>query len=168
MSVLRILKYPNPRLRLIAQPVTEFDGALQILVNDLFETMYAQKGCGLAATQVDVHHCLLTLDVSPDGNHPLCLINPVIVARTGKMLWEEGCLSLPGLYAKVPHDETITVQYQDVHGNMRLLEAKGGLLSACIQHEIDHLEGKVFLDHLSPLKQARLLKKMEKLEHLYL
>lgn len=167
MALLPVLIFPDPRLRLVAKPVTTFDADLAQMVSDMFETMYEQGGCGLAATQVNIQKRIFVMDCSRDPNkkEPYCIINPEVLHREGSFSWEEGCLSFPGVYAKINHAADITIQYQDVEGNTQTLEAKGGgLLSACIQHESDHLEGKVFTDYLSPLKRAFLLKKMEKLQ----
>jgi len=158
MAHLAILEYPDPRLRIRAEPVTEFDAALRRLVADMLETMYAAPGIGLAATQVDVHRRILVVDVSEERNAPLCLINPEILSAEGRVSYEEGCLSVPDVFETVDRAERITVKAQNEHGETIELEAEG-LLAICIQHEMDHLEGKLFVDYLSTLKRDRLKKK---------
>ena len=164
MALLPVLIFPDPRLRLVAKPVSTFDHHLAQIVSDMFETMYEQQGVGLAATQVNIQQRIFVMDLSQDHNTPYCIINPEIVHRSGSFTWEEGCLSFPGVYAKINHAMDIKIQYQDVSGKTHTLEASGGLMSACIQHEMDHLEGKVFIDYLSPLKRHFLLKKLEKIQ----
>jgi peptide deformylase len=161
MSLLTILEYPDPRLRNMAQPVAAFDAALQGLIEDLFETMYAAPGIGLAATQVNVHKQLLVLDVSEEKNAPLVLVNPKIVAREGSQIYQEGCLSVPNIYADVERADRISVEAQDRDGQPLQLQADG-LLAVCIQHEMDHLVGKLFVDYLSPLKRELVRRKLEK------
>jgi peptide deformylase len=161
MSLLPILEYPDPRLRTKAQPVTVFDAALQNLVDAMLETMYAAPGIGLAASQVNVHRQLLVLDVSEEKNQPLVLINPQIVASAGSQTYQEGCLSVPGIFADVDRADKITVESLDRHGQPQPIEADG-LLAVCIQHEMDHLAGKLFVDYLSPLKRELVRKKLEK------
>ena len=161
MSQLTILEYPDPRLRTKAQPVAVFDAALQALIDNMFETMYAAPGIGLAATQVNVHKQLLILDISEEKNSPLVLINPKILAREGSQTYQEGCLSVPGIYADVERADRIRVEAIDRHGQPLELEADG-LLAVCIQHEMDHLAGKLFVDYLSPLKRDLVRKKLEK------
>jgi peptide deformylase len=161
MSLLTILEYPDKRLRTIAKPVDEVDAVLAALINDMFETMYEAPGIGLAATQVDVHKQLLILDISEDRSQPMVFINPRITAKDGSQVYQEGCLSLPGIYADVKRWNQITVEAMDRHGKPFVLEADG-LLAVCIQHEMDHLAGKVFVDHLSPLKRALAEKKLAK------
>jgi peptide deformylase len=161
MSLLTILEYPDPRLRNKAQPVAVFDAALQSLIDDLFETMYAAPGIGLAATQVNVHKQLLVLDVSEEKNAPLVLVNPKILAREGSQTYQEGCLSVPNIYADVERADRISVEAQDRHGQPLQLQADG-LLAVCIQHEMDHLIGKLFVDYLSPLKRELVRRKLEK------
>ena len=159
MATLKILEYPDPRLRTKAALVGTFDAALAALVDDLFETMYAAPGIGLAATQVDVHQRVLVADVSEDKSAPHALINPVITEADGHEVMDEGCLSVPGYYEAVERAETITVEYQDVTGARQTLQADG-LLAVCIQHEMDHLEGKLFVDYLSQMKRTRIRKKL--------
>lgn len=161
MSKLTILEFPDPRLRTVAQPVTVFDDALERLVADMFETMYAAPGVGLAATQVNVHKQLLVADMSENGDQPLVLVNPRILEKGGEQVYQEGCLSFPGIYADVDRALRIKVAAQDVKGEEFTLDVEGPL-AVCIQHEMDHLVGKLFVDHLSPLKRSLLLKRMEK------
>jgi len=161
MSRLTILEYPDPRLRTKAQPVAVFDAALQRLVDDMFETMYAAPGIGLAATQVDEHKQLLVLDVSEEKNAPLVLINPKIVASEGSQSYQEGCLSVPGIFADVSRADRIVVESLNRHGEPQNFSADG-LLAVCIQHEMDHLAGKLFVDYLSPLKRELVRKKLAK------
>jgi peptide deformylase len=161
MSVLSILEFPDPRLRTRAEPVRTFDAQLKQFVADLFETMYAANGVGLAATQVNVHQRVLVADMSDDGKHPLALINPQILEKEGSQVYQEGCLSFPGLYADVTRALKVKVKAQKVDGTEFVVEAEGPL-AVCIQHEMDHLEGKVFVDYLSSLKRALLLKRLEK------
>ena len=161
MSKLTILRFPDPRLRTVAKPVSDFGGPLQTLIDDMFETMYDAPGVGLAATQVDFHERLLVMDVTEDKSRPLVLINPEIVESDGYQTYEEGCLSVPGIYAEVKRANSITVRALDRPGKPQELTADG-LLAVCIQHEIDHLEGKVFVDYLSPLKREMVKKKLAK------
>lgn len=161
MATLPILHYPDPKLHTVAKPVTVFDDALRQLVADMAETMYAAPGIGLAATQVDRHIQLIVIDLSQEKNDLLVLINPKIIARTGSQDYEEGCLSVPGVYEQVTRAEQIKVEAQDMQGKTFRLEADG-LLSVCIQHEMDHLLGKVFVEYLSPLKRNRIRTKMVK------
>jgi peptide deformylase len=161
MSKLTILEFPDPRLRTVAQPVTVFDAALKQLVADMFETMYAAPGVGLAATQVNVHRQLLVADMSENGDQPLVLANPCILEKGGEQVYQEGCLSFPGIYADVDRALRIKVAAQDVDGKEFTLDVEGPL-AVCIQHEMDHLVGKLFVDYLSPLKRSLLLKRMEK------
>ena len=161
MSVLSILEFPEPRLRTRAAPVDVFDAELKQFVGDLFETMYEAKGVGLAATQVDVHQRVLVADMSDDRQHPLALINAKILEKEGSQVYQEGCLSFPGIYADVTRAMKVKVQAQNVDGNEIVVEAEGPL-AVCIQHEMDHLEGKVFVDYLSPLKRTMLLKRLDK------
>ncbi len=162
MSLLNILQFPDPRLKTVATPIDIFDDNLLTLIANMFETMYEAQGVGLAATQVNVHKQVIVMDVSTDGNQPLALINPEIVTKQDLLEWDEGCLSFPGVYAKVKRYKEIEIKYRDHHGKTQNLKANGGLLSACIQHEIDHLNGITFFDHLSQLKQELLQKKLEK------
>jgi peptide deformylase len=161
MSVLPILEFPDPRLRTRAEPVRTFDAQLKQFVADLFETMYAANGVGLAATQVNVHQRVLVADMSDDRKQPLALINAQILEKSGSQVYQEGCLSFPGLYADVTRALSVKVKAQDVDGKEIIVEAEGPL-AVCIQHEMDHLEGKVFVDYLSSLKRALLLKRLDK------
>jgi peptide deformylase len=161
MALLPILEYPDPRLKRIAAPVTSFDASLKKLVADMAETMYDAPGIGLAATQVDVHKRVIVIDVSPDKSDLKVIVNPEITAASGETLGEEGCLSVPEYYDKVTRAERVTLQAQDAEGKPYTLEADG-LLAVCIQHEMDHLKGKVFVEHLSQLKQMRVKTKMNK------
>ncbi|SVC47151.1 uncharacterized protein METZ01_LOCUS300005 [marine metagenome] len=161
MATLQILEYPDPRLRKQAVPVETVDKDIRRLVEDMFETMYAAPGIGLAATQVDTHKRVLVLDVSEGKDNPQCFINPVILEQEGSEICEEGCLSVPEFTANVERAEKIKVQALDRRGASFQLDADG-LLAVCIQHEIDHLEGKLFIDYLSALKRQRLKKKATK------
>lgn len=161
MATLEILEFPDPRLRTVAQPVTRFDAALAQLVQDMFETMYAAPGVGLAATQVDVHQRVLVLDVSDEHNEPLALVNPRILSQHGTQTYQEGCLSVPGIFADVDRALTITVEAEDVQGKTFTLEATD-LMAVCIQHEMDHLQGKLFVDYLSSLKREMVRRKLQK------
>lgn len=162
MAILSILKFPDPRLKLVAEPIDKFDGSLATLVLDMFDTMYSQDGVGLAATQVNVHKRLFVIDVSEHRDERLCIINPLITKQDGKIVQEEGCLSFPGLYAKVTRSSKVTLSYQDINGAPQTLEADG-LLAICIQHELDHLNGITFFDRLSSLKQKLLRNKLDKM-----
>ena len=162
MALLPILRFPDERLRTIAKPVTVFDDALRKLVADMAETMYEAPGIGLAATQVNVHQRVVVIDVSEDQKGLQAFINPVIESVSGMQTYEEGCLSVPGVYDKVDRPSDVRVRYQDLDGKEHVLET-GDLLAICIQHEIDHLNGKVFVDHLSQLKQTRIKNKLAKL-----
>ncbi|MCP5267623.1 MAG: peptide deformylase [Zoogloeaceae bacterium] len=161
MALLPILRFPDPRLRKAAAPISNIDNGIRKLAADMAETMYEAPGIGLAATQVDVHRQLIVIDVSEDKTGLLTLINPEILAQEGLQAGEEGCLSVPGIYDKVERAEQVTVRYLDLDGNSQTLAAEG-LLAVCIQHEIDHLRGKVFVDHLSQLKQTRIKSKLAK------
>ena len=161
MAKLKILEFPDPRLRTKAAPVKAVDDALRALIDDMFETMYAAPGIGLAATQVDVHRRLLVADVSTDGSEPHVLINPEILEKDGVMVSDEGCLSVPGYYEEVERAEHIRVRFLDREGAQQEMEAEG-LLAVCIQHEMDHLEGKLFVDYLSEAKRQRIRKKLLK------
>lgn len=158
MARLPILEYPDPRLRIRAEPVTKIDAEIESLVSDLLETMYAAPGIGLAATQVDVHKRVLVLDVSDERNQPYCLINPEIVSAEGRANNEEGCLSVPDEYEVVERPARVKVRALDRGGKPFEFEADG-LLAACVQHEMDHLDGKLFVDYLSELKRQRLKKR---------
>jgi len=159
MAKLTILEFPDPRLRTRATPVGSVDGALKSLIDDMFETMYEAPGIGLAATQVDVHKRLLVADVSADKTEPYALINPVILQKDGVLVSEEGCLSVPGYYEEVERAEHIRVRFLDRNGEEQEMDAKG-LLAVCIQHEIDHLDGRLFVDYLSETKRQRIRKRL--------
>ena len=161
MALLPILKFPDPRLRKKAAPVAVVDESIRKLAADMAETMYAAPGIGLAATQVDVHRQVIVIDTSEDRSELITLINPRIVERDGEQVYEEGCLSLPGIYDKVTRAEHVRVVTQTLDGGEREIEAHG-LLAVCIQHEMDHLQGKVFVDHLSQLKQTRIKTRLMK------
>lgn len=161
MAKLTILEFPDPRLRTKAVPVTAFDAALKQLSEDMLETMYEAPGIGLAATQVNVHRQLLVLDVSEEKNQPMVLVNPKITAKEGTQVYQEGCLSVPGIFADVERADRIHVEAQDAEGNALSFDADG-LRAVCIQHEMDHLAGKLFVDYLSPLKRELVKKKLEK------
>ena len=161
MARLRILHFPDPRLRRRAEPVGIVDDGIRKLIDDMFETMYEAPGIGLAAPQVDVPMRVITIDLSKDRNEPLCLVDPEIRWAEGEMEYEEGCLSVPGVYDMVKRAERVRVSATDRDGQAREIEAEG-LLAACIQHEIDHLDGRLFVDHLSRLKRQRIRKKAEK------
>jgi peptide deformylase len=161
MAILTILNYPDPRLHTVAKPVQVVDAAIQRLVADMAETMYTAPGIGLAATQVNQHIQLILVDTSKEQNDLQVFINPKIVAKNGEQDYEEGCLSVPGVYESVTRAEKITVEALDINGKKFKLNAEG-LLSVCIQHEMDHLLGKVFVEYLSPLKRNRIKSKMLK------
>ncbi|GIU22397.1 peptide deformylase [Shewanella colwelliana] len=161
MSLLKVLRFPDERLRTIAQPITAFNPELQTQIDNMFETMYEEKGIGLAATQVDYHHQLIVMDLQDDVERPKVFINLEIIEKSGDFSNEEGCLSVPGIYANVDRAEFITIKALDRHGNEFTLEADG-LFAICLQHELDHLEGKLFVDYLSPLKRQRIKQKLEK------
>lgn len=161
MALLEILEYPDPRLRTVAKPVEAVTDEIRTLVSNMFETMYAAPGIGLAATQVDFHQRLLVIDISEDKSEPLCFINPEIVESDGSAKGDEGCLSVPEIYEAVERAERIRVKALDRDGEPFELEAEG-LLAVCIQHEMDHLEGKLFVDYLSEMKRQRLKKKLAK------
>jgi peptide deformylase len=165
MAQLRILEYPDPRLKKVAAPVTAFTPDIEKLVRDLAETMYAAPGVGLAATQVDVHKRVIVIDISDTKDRLQVFINPALVAAEGTVECEEGCLSVPGYYDKVTRAATITVRALDARGEPFELTTEG-LLAVCIQHEMDHLEGKLFVEHLSSLKRARLLARLRKKQKL--
>lgn len=161
MAILQILEFPDPRLRTKAIPVAEVDDSVRRLIDDMFETMYAAPGIGLAASQVDVHKRLLVLDITEDHSKPLALINPEIIKREGDEETEEGCLSVPGIFETVKRAQRITIRALDRNGIAFEMDADG-LLAVCIQHEMDHLDGKLFVDYLSELKRTRIRSKLEK------
>ena len=161
MAIRTILEFPDQRLRTRARPVTQFDAELGRLIDDMFESMYAAPGIGLAATQVDVHERLIVMDVSEARNEPLVFINPEILSREGVAETEEGCLSVPGIFDDVKRAAKIRVRAQDRAGAVFERDYEG-VLAVCVQHEMDHLEGKLFVDYLSDLKRQRIRKKLEK------
>ena len=161
MAILEILEYPDPRLRKRAEPVEQVDDDIRRLAADMLETMYAAPGIGLAATQVNVHKRVLVVDVSKDQDEPLVFINPQILEKDGVETMEEGCLSVPGVYETVERADRIRVRAKDTTGETFEMEADG-LKAICIQHEIDHLDGKVFVDYLSRIKQDRIRKRLKK------
>ena len=162
MDKLTILQYPDPRLYTVAKPVAKVDARVQALVSDMLDTMYASNGVGLAATQVDVHERIIVMDTSEERNRPMVLINPEVLQRSAECKeWEEGCLSVPGIYDKVTRPDTVRIRALDAQGEAFEIEADG-LTAVCIQHEMDHLLGKMFVDYLSPLKRSRIKTKMLK------
>lgn len=161
MARLDVLRFPDERLRTIAKDVTNVDDEIRQIVKDMLETMYDENGIGLAATQANIHQRIVVIDVSEERNEPLVLINPQIIKKDGSTVSEEGCLSVPNSYAKVDRAETVTVSALNENGEEFILDADE-LLAICIQHELDHLEGKLFIDYLSPLKRQRIRKKLEK------
>jgi len=163
MAILDILNYPDPRLHTVAKPIKTVDAAIARLIDDMAETMYTAPGIGLAATQVNKHIQLLIIDTSETKNDLQVFINPKIVKKNGEKEYEEGCLSVPSVYEKVTRAETVTVEALDRHGKKFTTHAEG-LLSVCLQHEMDHLLGKVFVEYLSPLKRSRIKNKMLKLK----
>ena len=161
MAKLAIIEFPDPRLRTVAKPVEAVDTRIRQLVDDMFETMYEAPGIGLAATQVDVHLRLVVIDVSEEKTHPMVFINPEILSSEGSQVYQEGCLSVPGIYADVKRADRVRVRALDRDGQPFEISADG-LLAVCIQHEMDHLAGKVFVDYLSPLKRELVKKKLAK------
>ncbi len=164
MSILQILEFPDPRLRKIAEPVTVFDANLEVLIEDMLETMYKAQGIGLAATQVNVHKRLLVIDVSENRDSPQVFINPEFGVLEGELsAYDEGCLSVPGFYETVSRPRSVNITAQEANGEKFEITAQG-ILATCIQHEVDHLDGKLFVDYLSTLKRQRIRSKLEK-EH---
>ena len=161
MALRTILEFPDPRLRTRAEPVTRFDAALGTLIDDMLETMYAAPGIGLAATQVDVHKRLIVIDISKEHDEPLVLINPEILAREGEAQTEEGCLSVPGIFDEVKRAAKVRVRAQDRTGKVFESDYED-VLAVCVQHEMDHLEGRLFVDYLSDLKRERIRKRLDK------
>ncbi len=162
MSVLQVLHFPDERLRTVAAPVKEVNKDIQRIVDDMFETMYAEEGIGLAATQVDIHQRIIVIDVSENREQQLVLINPELLEQSGETGIEEGCLSIPEQRALIPRSERVRIRALNRDGESYELETDG-LLAICIQHEMDHLMGKLFVDYLSPLKRQRIRQKLEKL-----
>ena len=165
MAILNILHFPDERLRIKAKPVTEVTQKHRALIEDMLETMYDAPGIGLAATQVNVHERILVIDLSEEKNQPIVLINPEILEKDGDQTFDEGCLSVPGIYETVHRAEKIRIKALNKEGEEFEMDADG-LLAVCIQHEMDHLEGKLFVDYLSPLKRNRIRKKLEKQQRL--
>ncbi len=163
MALLNILHFPHPNLRIHAKPVVEVNDEVRSIIDDMFETMYNASGIGLAAIQVDIHQQIVVIDLSEEKNEPLVLINPKIIEEEGAETSDEGCLSVPGFYEEVTRAERIKVEALDRNGDEFTLETDG-LLAVCIQHEMDHLNGKLFVDYLSKLKRNRIQKKLEKQE----
>jgi peptide deformylase len=163
MAIRDILHYPDPRLRNRAQAVEQVDDDIRRLLDDMLETMYAAPGIGLAAIQINVPKRVVTIDISEHGDQPLCLVNPEILERAGNVETEEGCLSVPGIYETVQRADWVRARALDRDGQLLEIEAEG-LLAVCVQHEIDHLDGKLFVDHLSQLKRQRIRKKAHKLQ----
>lgn len=163
MALLEVLCFPDKRLRTVAKPVEQITPELKELAKNMIETMYAEEGVGLAATQINFHQRIIVIDVSHERNQAMVIINPVITKQSGEEISEEGCLSVPETNAEVKRAEFVTLEYLDVDGQEQVLEADG-LLAVCIQHELDHLKGKLFIDYLSPLKQKRIKTKLEKLQ----
>jgi peptide deformylase len=161
MALLHVLRYPDPRLHKVAAKVSRVDDEVRKLIKDMAETMYGAPGIGLAATQVDVHKCIIVIDISDTRDQLRVFINPEIVEKSGEVEWEEGCLSVPGIYEKVRRAQRIKVRALDANGERFTLETED-LLAVCIQHEMEHLQGRVFVEHLSRLKQQRVLAKLRK------
>ncbi|MDO6619109.1 MULTISPECIES: peptide deformylase [unclassified Shewanella] len=161
MPLLKVLRFPDERLRTVAKPVTDFGEVLQTQIDNMLETMYEEKGIGLAATQVDFHQQLIVMDLQDEVERPTIFINPEIVSKSGEFTNEEGCLSVPGIYAKVDRAEFVTLKAQDRHGKEFTVEADE-LFAICLQHEMDHLKGKLFVDYLSKMKRDRIKTKLEK------
>ncbi len=161
MAILKILQYPDERLHTVAAPVVQVTDKIRSLIQDMAETMYAAPGIGLAATQVDVHERVIVIDISETHDQLLVLINPEIISSSGVSDYEEGCLSVPGVYGKVQRSESITVKALNAEGKSQVLDASG-LLAVCIQHEMDHLAGKVFVEYWSRLRQSRTLARLKK------
>ena len=163
MAVLEVLHFPDQRLRKVAQAVVDITPEIKEIAKNMLETMYLENGVGLAATQVNIHQRIVVIDVSETRDQPIVVINPEIIEQSGEEESEEGCLSVPETNAKVKRCEFVTLQYMDIDGNTQTIEADG-LLAVCIQHEMDHLKGKLFIDYLSSLKQKRIKTKLEKLQ----
>lgn len=165
MALLPVLSHPDDRLRKIAQPVAIIDDAITQIIEDMIETMYHEEGIGLAATQVDIHKQIIVIDLSEEKNEPIVIINPILLEKNGETGIEEGCLSVPETRSLIPRFETIKIQALNERGEKIEIETDG-LLAICLQHEMDHLKGKLFVDYLSPLKQERIKKKLLKIKRL--
>lgn len=163
MPLLEVLHFPDERLRTVAQPVDKITAEIKQIAADMIETMYDEEGVGLAATQVNFHQRLVVIDVSAERDQPLVLVNPTIIESEGVEISEEGCLSVPDTNAEVERAEFVTLEYLDLDGEKHVVKADG-LFAVCIQHELDHLKGKLFIDYLSPFKQKRIRAKLEKLQ----
>ena len=163
MALLEVLHFPDQRLRTVAKPVVQITDDLKTITTNMIETMYAEDGVGLAATQIDFHQRVVVIDVSETRDQPMVIINPNIIAQSGEETSQEGCLSVPETNGDIQRSEFITLEYLDLDGNKQIINADG-LLAVCIQHELDHLKGKLFIDYLSPLKQKRIKIKLEKLK----
>ncbi|MBT6207451.1 MAG: peptide deformylase [Francisellaceae bacterium] len=164
MKKLSLIYFPNPKLKLVATSVDEITDAIRDIAQQMEQIMYSADGVGLAATQVDVQKRIILIDITSNRSAPQCLINPKIISGEGNMKTPEGCLSFPGIYAKVKRHHDVIVEYRNLDWEIKTMEAKGGLLSACLQHEIDHLDGITFYDHLSSLKQKMLKEKIRKMK----
>ena len=164
MALLEVLHFPDQRLRTVAKAVDQITPEIKDIAANMLETMYQENGVGLAATQVNIHQRIAVIDISESRDQPMVLINPEIIGQSGEEVSEEGCLSVPDTNANVKRAEFITLQYQDLDGKTQVIETDG-LLAVCIQHELDHLKGKLFIDYLSPLKQKRIKIRLEKLQH---
>lgn len=162
VEILTVLRFPDPRLKLVAQPVIRFNDTVQQTCTNMLNTMYAANGIGLAATQVNIQQQIIVIDLSAAKNKPLIVINPTITAKTGTITWEEGCLSFPGIYAKIKRSDEITVEFYDMRGQRQNMSVQG-LLAICLQHEMDHLNGINFIEHLSPLRKKLLRNKLDKI-----
>ncbi|PKF60913.1 peptide deformylase [Psychromonas sp. psych-6C06] len=163
MALLEVLHFPDQRLRTVAKAVEQITPEIKTIASNMIETMYDENGVGLAATQVNIHSRIVVIDVSEERNQPMVLINPEIIEQSGEEESQEGCLSVPDTHADVKRNEFVTLQYLDLDGNSQTIEADG-LLAVCIQHELDHLKGKLFIDYLSPFKQKRIKAKLEKIQ----
>ena len=163
MALLEVLHFPDQRLRTVAKPVEQITDELKQITTNMIETMYAEDGVGLAATQINFHQRVVVIDVSETRDQPMVILNPKIIAQSGEEESQEGCLSVPETNAEIQRSEFVTLEYLDLEGNKQTINADG-LLAVCIQHELDHLKGKLFIDYLSPLKQKRIKTKLEKLK----
>ncbi|WP_022939895.1 peptide deformylase [Psychromonas hadalis] len=163
MALLEVLHFPDQRLRTVAKAVVQITPEIKTITENMLETMYDENGIGLAATQINIHLRIAVIDISEHRDQPIILINPEIIEQSGEEESEEGCLSVPDTHADIKRNEFVTVQYLDLDGNLQVLDAEG-LLAVCIQHELDHLKGKLFIDYLSPFKQKRIKTKLEKLQ----
>lgn len=164
MALLDVLHFPDKRLRMVAKAVEQITPEIKTIASNMLETMYQENGVGLAATQVNIHQRIAVIDVSENRDQPMILINPVIIGQSGQEESQEGCLSVPDTNADIKRAEFVTLEYLDLNGNAQVINADG-LLAVCIQHELDHLKGKLFIDYLSPFKQKRIKTRLEKLQH---